>query len=245
MSVSAFAQRSLSEVQMDRLPKVVQKMLTSNNIDLDRYSKSREYEANILHYNRHIRQYEINMNPKELFATYANVSPKEAWNSKRAKLAMGYFDDTETIKYADKDEFGPIQVGDLYFLQLDVHLGKVPVAFEISVVDHVNRIIRFNYLKQNKSNGLQTLYFMEHETDPNKTILNHISYFKSDSRFRDKNAYIPFHNILIDDFHRNHLERLSTDVKENDRISVKILAQEKDFLDKDIYKEETQLEPAQ
>lgn len=70
--------------------------------------------------------------------------------------------------------------------------------FEISKVDHENKIIEFTYLKDNKSNGRQTLYFSEVD---GVTTIEHYTIYNSGSDFRDKNLYPHFHTVALDDFH--------------------------------------------
>ena len=80
-------------------------------------------------------------------------------------------------------------------------LVKVPVAFEIITVDEKEKVIEFSYMDDNKSKGVQRIKYTT--ADNGKIKIVHTSYFKSNSRFRDKFMYPFFHKRIINSFHRN------------------------------------------
>ena len=77
---------------------------------------------------------------------------------------------------------------------------KIPVNFEITQLSKEHKIIEFTYGANNKSKGRQTLNFIEMD---NYTLIVHQSYFKSDSKFRDKRLYPKFHERCLNEFHKN------------------------------------------
>ena len=86
---------------------------------------------------------------------------------------------------------------------------NVPVAFEFITVDSVQKVIEFSYIEGNKSSGVQQIKFLD--MGGNRTKILHISYFKSNSPFRDRWLYPFFHIKIVNNFHRNmkrllHLE---------------------------------------
>lgn len=94
-----------------------------------------------------------------------------------------------------------MELGQVYFLELDiVRLMKIPVAFKIVELDHENLRLAFSYLKNNKSNGIQRLTFIQKRQH---FQIVHETRFKSDSKVREALFYRPFHTILLDDFYRN------------------------------------------
>ena len=56
------------------------------------------------------------------------------------------------------------------------------------------------YGLDNATHGRQRIYFLK---DENRTMILHISNFKSDNKFRDKHLYPKFHEKFIDEFHNN------------------------------------------
>ena len=78
---------------------------------------------------------------------------------------------------------------------------NIPVAFEIITVDSAEKVIEFSYIEGNKSRGVQHVKFLD--IGGGRTEIVHTSYFKSDSRIRDKWIYPFFHEKIVNDFHRN------------------------------------------
>ncbi|MEZ4923058.1 MAG: hypothetical protein R2780_07820 [Crocinitomicaceae bacterium] len=85
-------------------------------------------------------------------------------------------------------------------LLLKLHLfkkNKIKVMFEITRIDHEKHEIEFCYDKQNITKGKQLITFTN---IGGITVVNHETYYKSDSKLRDK-IYPKFHNLCIDEFH--------------------------------------------
>jgi hypothetical protein len=138
------------------------------------------------------------------FEDFTNISPDKAWNGK-IFFEVG-FDPSLAETYTRKSLTGvpSVQVGQVYVLKLTITEKQIiPVAFKIIEIDHQKKTFTFSYLKNNKSNGYQKIFF----TQKGEYIhIKHVTYFKSDSNFRDAVLYKPFHNMLLNEFY-NGLEK--------------------------------------
>lgn len=138
----------------------------------------------------------------EIFEGYISADPSKSWNGRKISFGLLLLKFPGMIFY-DHDQIKGIDLGQIYFLNLKLLYGiyGLPVAFEIIKVDEENKIIEFSYLEGNKSVGLQQVKFIDMGDE--RTEIIHTSYYKSESRFRDKWMYPHFHKIIINDFHRN------------------------------------------
>ena len=145
---------------------------------------------------------------KEIWQGYVSANPTKSWNGRKISFGLLLLKFPCQIFY-DHDLISGVDIGQVYFLRLKLLHGiySLPVAFEIIKVDEESKIIEFSYIEGNKSIGVQQVKFIDlgHE----QTEIIHTSYYKSDSRFRDKWMYPYFHKLIIRDFHRNMRKLLS------------------------------------
>jgi hypothetical protein len=80
-------------------------------------------------------------------------------------------------------------------------LYNLAVGFEITHIDYEHKQIEFSYIEGGKAKGVQTLRFSE--TKAGTTKLVHQTYFKSHSNFRDRFFYPRYHKKVINEFHKN------------------------------------------
>jgi hypothetical protein len=100
------------------------------------------------------------------------------------------------------------EVGQVLFINIEVLGGlvKVPVAQEIIAIDPDENYIEISYVKGGKSAGKQRITF--HDNGDGTTHVNHATYYRSASRFRDKMIYPFFHTLAIDEYHENMIRTL-------------------------------------
>jgi hypothetical protein len=139
---------------------------------------------------------------EDIWRGYMSASPSESWNGRKVSFGVLLQKFPNSIFY-NRDPMTGVATGQVYFLNLKVMKGiyNLPVAFEIITVDTTQRLIEFSYIEGNKSSGVQQIQFFDAGQEHTKVM--HISYFKSDSDFRDKWIYPPFHKKIVNDFHRN------------------------------------------
>ena len=139
---------------------------------------------------------------QDVWQGYVSANPSKSWNGQKVSFGLLVQKFPGTIYYSNDSIMG-VDTGQVYFLNLKLLLGiyKLPVAFEMITVDADAKVIEFSYIEGNISSGVQQIKFSD--IGGNRTLIVHSSYFKSKSKFRDKNLYPFFHEKIVGDFHRN------------------------------------------
>lgn len=186
------------------LPGTVREFLDENGWDMGGYSASSLKDSSL--YQDHHRAYSAAMNPEDLWDIYTNLDPRAAWQGGIITFGLLYSPRDKRV-YTMEDAAVPgFSAGQIYMLDLKLAgFYHIPVAFQISKINHETRFIEFIYLEQNHSNGVQQIRFFPFENSDGtiSTRIEHHSRYSSGSSFRDKILYPPFHNQTIDSFHRN------------------------------------------
>jgi hypothetical protein len=165
-------------------------------------------------YNIQKRTYTIKENISKVWSKYQNTSPAKSWNGKKVMFGFMFSKKQDEALYAG-DEFTGIDTGQVIFLNLKLlKFYNLAMAFEIISVDAENKIIEFSYIEGNVSHGKQCLQFLD--TPEGYTQIIHSSYFKSESKLRDKFLYPFFHARTTNEFHRimKRLIRDNNDMKD-------------------------------
>ena len=146
------------------------------------------------------REFVVKDSLENVWFDYLNTTLQETWNSNTLHLALCYSRSNDSIYYAN-DEVQRIIPGLIVYLDLKLLFGvKLAMAFEVTKIDEENKLIEFSYLEGNVTHGKQQLFF--EQTPKGKTKIAHLSYYKSNSKARDK-LYPLMHARLINKFHRN------------------------------------------
>jgi hypothetical protein len=200
-------QVKLNEVQLVKIKdlKVQEylKQLEESNIhtfsDITPSLKSLSDESGYL---IHERKYLVRDSLEKVWLHYLNTEPQRAWNSNKIKFNLLYSRKTKKLFYPD-DLFEKTDTGQILFLNLKLLKGikNLAVAFEITYIDGIKKIIEFSYIKGNITEGKQQLKFMD--TRKGYTRIVHKSFHKSNSRLWDNVLYPYFHDRVINNFHRN------------------------------------------
>ncbi|MCB0703905.1 MAG: hypothetical protein KDC34_01285 [Saprospiraceae bacterium] len=199
-------QTSLSEVNYDRIPKKKVCQLIENLQKKDGLHNFTDLHStccdNPEEYHTHYAEYLVEADLETVWQAYNSVSPAKAWNGKMVGFGMLYSSAQNGISYLD-DSFSGIEVGQLVFINLKILLGivNVPVVIEITGIDKEQHMLQFCYADCSKSEGTQILHFFS--TPEGFTRVEHLSYFRSDSKMRDKNLYPFFHTKVLNEFHGN------------------------------------------
>jgi hypothetical protein len=153
-------------------------------------------------YSMNEKAYFLKDNLQNVWNGYLSADPTKSWNGRKVSFGLLLKKLPDKIFY-NNDQINGVDTGQVYFVNLKLMMGmcNLPVAFEIVTIDEENKIIEFSYIEGNKTSGVQRLQFLDLGND--KTEILHISYFKSDSHFRDKWLYPFFHKKIINEFHHN------------------------------------------
>lgn len=136
-----------------------------------------------------------------VWKVYNTLNPAEAWNSKIISFGFAYFRESGDFLY-EGESFDQLTEGQIQFLNLRYLWGifKLNNALELIEINEDSKMLRFCYVKYGKSEGTQIITLVE-EGEQTKVI--HDTYYKSDSKFRDKRLYPYFHKITVKDLHEN------------------------------------------
>lgn len=147
--------------------------------------------------------YYIKEDINEVWEIYCSTSPARSWNGNMVSFGLFLSKWANKVMYYDEHEFNGIDTGQVFYINLSLAGGIYNLAVGIEIVD-VNedtKTIRFSYLEDGKSKGIQTIQMLPSNKGYTKII--HHTLFKSGSPFRDNILYPFFHKRSITDFHRN------------------------------------------
>ncbi len=151
-----------------------------------------------------VREFLIKDNIDEVWNTYVLTGLQKAWSTRKINYGFSYSRHSDTLFYAD-DTQCKLEVGLIVFLNLKMLFGakSMAMAFEVTRIDPVHKVLEFSYLKQNGTEGRQQLIF--ESTAKGYTLITHLSNYKSRHKTRDK-LYPLVHAQIIGRFHRNMKE---------------------------------------
>jgi hypothetical protein len=211
-SIFGYSQTSLDEIDMQKIPqKKIRSFINqqkSNNIHRFCDVKPTFYIGQDESSYREVeKKYLIKENINKVWDTYRSTSPSISWNGKIISFGLLVSKGTDKVMYRN-EKFAGVDTGQVVYVNLKLLGGiyNLAVAFEIVDIDLINREIIFSYIEGGKSRGEQLIQFID--TKEGYTEIIHRTFFKSDSKFRDKFLYPPFHIRAINEFHRNMIEVL-------------------------------------
>lgn len=204
-------QLSLNEADFQRIPKKKVCRLIENLQKKEGIEKFAQLRSSCTDnpeaYNYHFVEYLVEVDREVLWETYKSVNPAEAWNGKMVSFGVLYSESGDEISYLG-DSFSGMEVGQMIFVNLKILAGliNVPVALEVTDIQEDAYLLQFCYADCSKSEGTQTVQLFT--TPEGFTRVEHVTYFRSDSKFRDKNFYPFFHTKAINEFHENVASQL-------------------------------------
>ncbi len=210
----AFAQLSLNEVDVNRIPQkkvrefVLNQMSTLALSDFNQIQPTLTQPATAVGFHTHRANYKVKSDVSTVWQKYQNASPSESWEGKRFSFGFAFDRNKEELVYREDKSNNGVEPGQMFYVNLRLMGGvyNMAVAFEIITVDTVNRVMEFSYVQGGQSQGLQRIELKEGENG--HTAIVHTSFFKSGSKFRDKVLYPYFHKRIINEFHRRMRKRL-------------------------------------
>ncbi len=154
-------------------------------------------------FRRHFAIFSVDEPVEKVWAAYKSITPKEAWAGNLIDFTLLYSRNRDSVYYPSDSDFPAAEPGQDIFIQLNLAKGlaKILVGHKIVRVDDATQEIETNYLENSASEGSQILRIVS--IGPNKTIVEHDSYYSSGSWFRDTLLYPPLHKLVISQFHRN------------------------------------------
>ena len=152
-------------------------------------------------YSHHVYTTYIDAPIDSVWKAYNTLNPSKVWDVKSIKFGFGYARNSGDILYKD-DEFDHLEEGLIQFLSLRFLGGilKLNIAHELIGIDEERKRLQFCYMRYGKSEGTQIITM---EAENGKTKIIHDTYYKSNSKFRDKRLYPYFHQKTVAELHAN------------------------------------------
>lgn len=174
-------------------------------------------------FNTHKKSYLFNFPVEKVWSAYLTTPPKEAWNDKLVSFGMMYESGQQLFHYRN-EPMPEASVGQLVFINLHLLKGffNVAVAHKIMEINESEKLIRTCYVESGASKGTQFVRF--YNLGNNQTKVEHITFYQSNSSFRDKHLYPFLHEKIITEFHQNINHQLMLSEKEATRPKSKNLA---------------------
>ncbi|NPA68793.1 MAG: hypothetical protein GXO50_09320 [Chlorobi bacterium] len=159
-------------------------------------------------YNYQYDSFIIKEDINTVWEKYKTINLKDAYSGNLVSLGFVYSKRKKKIYYAD-DNYDGIKEGQIYFIRLNLlgGLKRIVVAYEVTRIDDKRKTIRFCYINNGISTGSQQILL--HKTENNFTKVEHKTFYKSKSKFRDKHLYPKFHKKVVAELHHNLMKALS------------------------------------
>ena len=168
---------------------------------LDQFKLSCDDSLDPKNYNYNSMVFEFNIGIDILWDLYLLSNPRNAWSGDSIRFDFAYSKPNNKVYYSDEQYLPKVHVGMGFYIVLKIaHMMKLPVGLEVSKIDPIGKTFEYTYLAANVSQGRQTIHFID--LGNHRTRIEHTTYFKSSSKFRDR-IYPVFHETLLQEFHEN------------------------------------------
>lgn len=222
-SITLYGQQEIDSLNLNRIPykKVRNYILDIKNHNICFFNELQpSWKSDSTNSDYHIQQktYFVKENLSRVWDKYRTTSPAEAWHGKKVMFGFMFSKKNNEPVFAG-DNFETIDTGQVIFLNLKLlKFYNLAMAFEIISVNADKKTIEFSYIDGNVSSGKQSLQFLT--TDAGYTQIIHSSFFKSDSKIRDKVLYPYFHTRTTNEFHRIMRKIISQDSTSNPELAI-------------------------
>jgi hypothetical protein len=175
---------------------------------LKNFKASVNTKTDVSAYNFHQRIYVLNHSIEDVWELYSSIKPDQSWKGPLANYKQSYSSLNDAFFKSNSENHPSIQLGTVYYIKLKlINFIKIGVTFQVTKIDTSKKIIEMTYGLDNATHGRQRIYFIK---DEGRTMILHISNFKSGNKFRDHHLYPKFHEKFIDEFHDNIKEKFET-----------------------------------
>lgn len=212
--MDSYANTPMSRIEMSRIPQeeirdFIKSQIKNDVNEFDELTATYRQGDSLSKFNFHEKEYRFDFPKDVLWRHYLSANPSVAWNGDMVSFGLMVSKQDGEVMYKGEDYQG-IKVGQVMFINIEVLGGliKIPVAHEIIAVDLEKTFLEFSYVKGGKSAGKQRITF--YENNDGTTRINHTTYYRSASAFRDKVIYPFFHTQAIDDYHENMITTLKS-----------------------------------
>ena len=197
------SQIRISDIETEKLihKKVLKYLNKSNYCFFNELQPSVNENSDLSMFYVHHAIYTVFAPIENIWNTCMFVSPTNLWKGKILDLSFVYNNNSDKLSYKNDQNFDSLEINQIYFINLHImHLFNVAAALITTKIDYEEKVLEFTYIKGNKSIGKQIVRLIV--DNENETKIIHDTYYKSDSKFRDKRLYPRFHQKSITDLHK-------------------------------------------
>lgn len=153
-------------------------------------------------YRKHFQSFIIRKDIEAVWKAYITIHPKEAWNGEMVSFGVQFSKQSNSINYLT-DAYLGMEEGQIIILNLSLLWGLINIAVghKVAEINEQDRLIKLCYLQGGASEGSQWIRL--YETPEGFTKVDHLTLYKSNSKFRDTVLYPRFHTKAITEFHDN------------------------------------------
>lgn len=152
-------------------------------------------------YHKHLKSFNIQGSIDRVWNTYKTISPEETRVGNMVSFGLMYSRQRNAILYPG-DVYTGMEAGQLIFLNLNLlGLTQLAVGHEIVEVNDAEKNFKICYLQNGASTGTQLIQL--NEVSEKQTEIIHETWYRSDSAFRDRVLYPPFHEKGLTEFHES------------------------------------------
>ncbi len=198
---------NLRRIKSDKTKDYLLKHKLSNLEDLGKILPVCYLEGITQDFNLHSKSYEFGQDLETVWNGYLNIPPAMSWCGRRISFSFSYDTNLKDIRYID-DEYKGLKENQLIFIEIKILFGliKLAVTHQVNTISKDKHTIKLCYVEGGKSSGSQIISFEKAGTG---TKVTHNTWYKSDSKFRDKFLYPIIHERIINHFHKNVRKYLS------------------------------------
>ncbi len=153
-------------------------------------------------YHTHHCNFFVNKDLNTVWNAYVSIHPRDAWHGSMVSFGLQYNRHTGMVNYLEDPHSG-LSPGQILILNLRIFSGlvNIAVAHEVMEVCSKDRLIKLSYMEGGASEGSQWIRFKE--CKDGSTEISHLTRYKSNSAFRDKQLYPRLHTRAISEFHNS------------------------------------------
>ena len=192
----------ISQIQHEKMKGLITAYNLQHVVDLERIDVPQKAEQ-AEKFRNHFAVFSVDAPAAQVWDAYKSITPKDAWAGKLIDFVALYSPFDKDVYYPSSTEFPASAPGQRLFLQLNLAKGlvKVLVGHKVVRVDDNLMEVETNYLENSASRGYQIVRVVAN--GPDKSIIEHDTYYTSGSWFRDTVLYPPLHQLVIAQFHKN------------------------------------------
>lgn len=185
----------------DSIPTSVKETLSSVDWDLSQLQRSEIGDLALFH--QLTRYYLVSEPADKVWNCYRNNDLSAGWRGPIGRFGALYDPYSGVLYTPGKGPIPRIRTDQIVFLDLLIEaFMHITAVFQISDIDDDLKLIEFTYLEQNITHGRQEIRIFPVQSDgKSMSLVRHRTWYRSQSKIRDRFFYAPYHTQTIDEYH--------------------------------------------